>query len=227
MRLRRVPADVIYLLVWISGLYSLLLWPPLLRGAMMATAPLRQCVPAMPLLAKYILFFIAADLADYWCHRALHGIPLLWRFHEIHHSAADVGALTAFRFHAVELALRTFARLLPLCALGLATHEIPFILLFIPLAIDILAHGDLAWNFGFLGRVVVSPSYHRVHHTADAQQANANYGMVLTWWDLLFRTHAAIASEKTTCGIAGGTTLTESFSSQFFYPFRRQATRPD
>lgn len=221
MRLRRVPADAIYLLLWISGLYALLLWPPLLRGAMLLTAPLRQCVPAMPLLAKYIVFFIAADLADYWVHRALHGIPLLWRFHEIHHSATDVGALTAFRFHAVEFALRTFARLIPLCALSLDTGELPFILLFIPLAIDIFAHGDVAWSYGLLGRVVVSPAYHRVHHTADAQRADANYGMVLTCWDFLFRTRAAIESEKKACGVAGGTAMPEAFLSQFVYPFRR------
>jgi sterol desaturase/sphingolipid hydroxylase (fatty acid hydroxylase superfamily) len=49
--------------------------------------------------------------------------------------------------------------------------------------IGTLQHANLRWTFGPVGRVLVSPAYHRLHHAPDIQ--DANLGVVLTIWDVL------------------------------------------
>ncbi len=46
-----------------------------------------------------------------------------------------------------------------------------------------LQHANIRWTFGPLGRVIVSPAYHRLHHAPDTQ--GVNLGVVLTIWDVL------------------------------------------
>jgi len=49
--------------------------------------------------------------------------------------------------------------------------------------IGTLQHANLRWTFGPVGRVLVSPAYHRLHHAPDSQAVNL--GVVLTIWDVL------------------------------------------
>jgi sterol desaturase/sphingolipid hydroxylase (fatty acid hydroxylase superfamily) len=46
-----------------------------------------------------------------------------------------------------------------------------------------LQHANLRWTFGPLGRILVSPAYHRLHHATGIQ--DVNLGVVLTIWDVL------------------------------------------
>lgn len=48
---------------------------------------------------------LVMDLAGYAEHRLFHGIPLLWRIHEVHHSDLDVDCGTALRHHPIEILL--------------------------------------------------------------------------------------------------------------------------
>jgi len=40
-----------------------------------------------------------------------------------------------------------------------------------------------------LGRVVVTPRFHRGHHFADKKHTDSNYGAVVPWFDYLFGTY--------------------------------------
>ncbi len=59
------------------------------------------------------------------------------------------------------------------------------VLITIYMCIGTLQHANLRWTFGPLGRVIVSPAYHRLHHAPDTQAVNL--GVVLTIWDVLAR----------------------------------------
>src|ERR1051326_6035289 len=48
---------------------------------------------------------LALDLLDYGLHRAAHGIALLWRVHQPHHSDLELDVTTAFRHHPFEAAI--------------------------------------------------------------------------------------------------------------------------
>jgi sterol desaturase/sphingolipid hydroxylase (fatty acid hydroxylase superfamily) len=219
--LRRISPDLVYVTLWLSGAYSLLLWPPILRATEFIAEPLRRAagLENLPWMIKGIVLFLAVDMAAYATHRAMHSIPFLWRFHQIHHSATDLRPVIAFRFHVVEVAARMFASMLPLALLGVNAADAPLTMLFIPLVVEILAHSDLAWSLGPLGRLVVSPRFHRVHHVAGAAQANANYGLVMTIWDDLFGTSV----REDTSDLPRGSTdvaIDESFVAHLVHPFR-------
>ena len=59
----------------------------------------------------FVVALLALDCWTYWWHRANHSIPLLWRFHRMHHSDPAMDVTTATRFHAGELALSSTLRL--------------------------------------------------------------------------------------------------------------------
>jgi len=63
----------------------------------------------------------------------------------------------------------------------------------IEFAVQLAAHANIALPPRLeraLGWLVVTPGFHRFHHSRDPRQSNANYGQVLTIWDRLFRTLA-------------------------------------
>lgn len=199
MKLPRVQANVIYFAVYASGLYTFLFWTPAMRLAQMLTAPIRLVLPlekfsGLPFAARWIIVFVAVDLAAYWAHRIAHANRFLWRFHRVHHSDTSLGPLTAFRCHFVEVAWRMFARALPLSLLAVDPNTMPIGLFVIPLFAEIIAHSDLDWSFG----PIVGPAFHRVHHNSDSQK---NLSMLLTLWDAIFGT--GVGAKKETLRFLG------------------------
>ena len=178
-------SNLVYLLLYASGIYGFLLWPPVERVVTLLAEPLRNAiadhVERVPLLVRCAIAFIAVDALAYWIHRAAHANALLWRFHRVHHEGPRLGVLTTFRFHVGEIAWRMAVQLLPLYVLSAG---IPTEAVFALLAFNMLAHSDLRWSFGPIGKAVVSPAYHGTHH----REERANFGMYLTVWDAMFGT---------------------------------------
>lgn len=83
-------ANAVYVLLYASGIYGLVLWPPVQRVVTAVAEPLRRAlaleVEHLPLLVRVILALAAFDALAYWVHRAAHASPLLWRIHRVHHS---------------------------------------------------------------------------------------------------------------------------------------------
>ena len=148
---------------------------------------------ALPAWAEIVLAVVLLDLVIYGQHVAFHKIPALWRIHRMHHTDLDVDASTGVRFHPVEMALSLGLKLVAVVALGAA-----------PLAaflFEILLNGVTLFNHGnirlgtrldaALRTVVVTPDMHRVHHSAERDETDSNYGFNLAWWDRLFGTYRA------------------------------------
>jgi sterol desaturase/sphingolipid hydroxylase (fatty acid hydroxylase superfamily) len=128
------------------------------------------------------LTVVAMDFANWLAHYADHRLDLLWRFHALHHSQEELSVLTSFRAHPLMHTTGFLLAAVPVAIL-MPTRPIAPVVITIYVCIGTLQHANLRWTFGPVGRVVVSPAYHRLHHAPDTQQANL--GVVLTIWDVL------------------------------------------
>jgi sterol desaturase/sphingolipid hydroxylase (fatty acid hydroxylase superfamily) len=138
----------------------------------------------VPRWGAITLIFVAMDGCNWFVHLANHRVRMLWRFHELHHSQEDMNVLTVFRTHPL-IHVSYLLALVPGLVL-LANGELPTMLLVVYGGAVAFAHSNTNLSFGLLGRVFVSPNYHRIHHRLHGPQ-DVNLGFVLTVWDQLFR----------------------------------------
>jgi sterol desaturase/sphingolipid hydroxylase (fatty acid hydroxylase superfamily) len=175
--------NALYVLLYASGLYGLVLWPPVTAAVTAIVAPLRDPIAGdvdrIPLVIRCIAALLLFDFLAYWVHRAAHANALLWRIHRVHHADPDLGPWITFRFHFVEIAWRMALQFLPLYLLGVVA-AIPNSVYLALVTLNLVAHSDLGWRFGPL----VGPAYHGIHHRDD----RANFGMFFVVWDVVFRT---------------------------------------
>ncbi|HLD65976.1 MAG TPA: sterol desaturase family protein [Pseudomonas sp.] len=132
--------------------------------------------------------FIAVDFCFYWAHRSLHRYNLLWGAHQPHHSSEDFNLSTALRKGAFQPAF-DWPFYLPLALLGLPL-PLFLLLLGIQLAYQFWIHTQHVDRLGWLERVFITPSLHRVHHGQNDCYIDRNHGGVLILWDKLFGTFA-------------------------------------
>ncbi len=128
------------------------------------------------------LTIVAMDFANWLAHYADHRLDPLWRFHALHHSQEELSVLTSFRAHPLMHTTGFLLATIPVVVL-MPTRAIAPVLITIYVCIGTLQHANLRWTFGPLGRVLVSPAYHRLHHARETQ--DVNLGVVLTIWDVL------------------------------------------
>lgn len=138
------------------------------------------------------LDLIVLDLWIYWWHRANHEIPLLWRFHSVHHLDEILDSTSALRFHFGEVALSALARALVIVVLAIPLGSV---VLFEALVLicAIFHHSDARLPAPLergLARVIITPSIHWVHHHAIRADTDSNYGTVFSFWDPLFRSRS-------------------------------------
>ena len=136
---------------------------------------------------------LAVVLLDAWTwlwHRANHRLPLLWRFHRVHHGDAEMDVTTSARFHPGELAMSALCRLPVIACLGLTSFQLLMyetLLLFV----SQFHHGRFrmgTWE-QIMRWLIVTPSMHRVHHSRIRQETNSNYASILSVWDRIFGTY--------------------------------------
>ena len=148
------------------------------------------------------LTIVAMDGANWLAHYADHRLEALWRFHALHHSQEELSVLTSFRAHPLMHTTGFLLATIPVVALMPARPIAP-VLITVYVCIGTLQHANLRWTFGPLGRVLVSPAYHRFHHACDDQAVNL--GVVLTIWDILtgYARFPALGDSLTRTGLDG------------------------
>lgn len=141
----------------------------------------------------WVEFAIAILLIDFWMyawHRLNHRVPLLWRFHRMHHTDTEMDATSAFRFHMGELVLSALLRLPLMMVLGLTVWQV---LLYEVLLLPVVLfhHSNVAISGRLdqiLRMVIVTPWVHWIHHSRLLPETDSNYSSIFSWWDRLFRT---------------------------------------
>jgi sterol desaturase/sphingolipid hydroxylase (fatty acid hydroxylase superfamily) len=147
----------------------------------------------VPRWAVMAFIFIAMDGCNWLAHLANHRIRSFWRFHELHHSQEDMSVLTVFRTHPL-IHVSYLITLIPGIIL-LSNGAVPLALLVAYAAFVAFEHSNTNLGFGSLGRIFVSPNYHRIHHRLDAPQ-DVNLGFALTIWDQIAH-RAVFPTEET------------------------------
>lgn len=135
-----------------------------------------------------VLDLLLLDVWIYWWHRLNHRLPLLWRFHEVHHLDETLDTTSALRFHFGEVVLSSLVRagVIILLAMPLTSVVVFEVLLLLS---TLLHHSNLKLPARFekvLSLFIVTPSIHWVHHHAIQADTDSNYATVLSVWDRLF-----------------------------------------
>lgn len=158
----------------------------------------------VPDLSLLVIAILAIEFAAYWRHRIEHQ-PGLWRFHATHHADEELNWLSLLRKHPVSKFLEMLVDTLPALLVGVPAWAIVGAQ-FIRSWWGYFIHADVPWTLGSLGRVLMSPAAHRLHHIRDETLMGSNYGNMLTLWDRLFGTWRDPAPHlNCATGIAEGT----------------------
>lgn len=136
------------------------------------------------------LDLLLLDLWIYWWHRANHELPLLWRFHEVHHRDTFLDATSALRFHFGEVMISAVVRAAVIVLLAIPLGSVIVFETLVLLA-AIFHHSN--WRLPEaierpLARAIITPSLHWVHHHAKKSDTDSIYGTILSVWDRWFGT---------------------------------------
>ncbi len=147
----------------------------------------------VPYLLEVTVAVIVLDFVIYLQHVLFHAVPLLWRFHMVHHADLDLDVTSGVRFHPIEIILSMGIKLAAVGSLGL-----PALAVFI---FEILLNGTSMFNHTnvfiplkldrIIRLLIVTPDMHRVHHSVILRETDSNYGFTLSWWDRLLGTYRA------------------------------------
>jgi len=166
---------------------------------------------------------VLLDFLIFWWHRANHELPLLWRFHVVHHLDRTLDTTSAVRFHFGEVLLSAVARA---AAIVVLAFPLASVLVFetLLLAAAIFHHSNLRLPprlEAALSRLVITPSIHWVHHRPVRADTDSNYGTVLSVWDRLFATRSPTRRRPDQpIGVEGQAELT--LPALLLRPFRPQ-----
>lgn len=162
---------------------------------------LRPDPAAGPLLAiaQTLLLFLAAiaiaDALRYWVHRAQHAIPLLWRFHAVHHGPGDLDVLHNFT-HPVEKLVNLLLITVPTAFLvGADGTSLLLVAGFFAVQGQLL-HMNVPLRYGRFAAIIADNRFHFVHHSRDPADFNRNFAGVLPVLDRLFGTYRAPTGER-------------------------------
>lgn len=148
-----------------------------------------------------VISVLLLDMLIYWQHRLFHTVPMLWRFHKMHHADSHVDTTTGLRFHPVEIGISLGVKAAAVVILG-----VPAIAIVI---FEVALNGFALFNHANIrlpqkwddriGLVLITQRLHRIHHSQAKSESNSNYGFSVSWWDRLFNsfTPRAAFSDET------------------------------
>lgn len=144
----------------------------------------------LPPVAAGIVAILFLDYSMYVWHWLNHRVPVLWRFHHVHHSDLDLDVSTAFRFHFGEIGLSVLVRSIQIILAGAS----PLVALIYEVLLEASTefhHSNVRLPLGVervLSWFIVTPRAHGIHHSVVAAETNSNYSNLLIVWDRLHRT---------------------------------------
>ena len=153
---------------------------------------------SVPRYLSIVISFLFIDFSGYFTHWLFHKISVLWKLHKLHHSDRAVDTITTFFHHPLE-GVANF--LLNTLIFVLFDVPVPVILLY---GVVASIHAPLThfkillpekWN-KIVSFLIVTPNFHRIHHSLDMNEGNSNFGIVFPFWDKLFGTYISKTSAQ-------------------------------
>lgn len=195
------------LVLW--GLLSVRSW----LGDVMPTS-FRAAVAAQPWWLQLIEVIVLSDLFVYWGHRLQHGVPFLWRFHSIHHTAEHLDWLAAHREHPVDTIYTMGLINLPPFLLGFPLSAIGGFIAFRGIW-AIYIHSNVRLPLGPIRMLIGAPELHHWHHDKDRDAGN--YANISPLMDVLFGTYRCPDREPESFGVREP--VPQSYWRQLLWPF--------
>jgi sterol desaturase/sphingolipid hydroxylase (fatty acid hydroxylase superfamily) len=152
----------------------------------------------LPNAAAIIGAVICLDFIIYWQHRLFHTLPILWKFHRVHHSDQQLDSTSALRFHTIEILLSMLIKSSVVMSLGCPVAAVvAFEILLSTCAI--FNHSNLRIPLkteASLRLILITPDIHRIHHSQQLEDSNQNFGFSVSLWDRLFNSFREQSSEN-------------------------------
>ncbi len=135
-----------------------------------------------------VVTVVVMDFCIYWQHRLFHMIPILWRFHKVHHADREVDVTTGVRFHPLEMLMSAFIKASIILMLGAPLWTVIIFETLLNVS-ALFTHANIRINTKcdrILRWLIVTPDMHRIHHSVIPVETNSNYGFFLSIWDRVF-----------------------------------------
>ena len=147
---------------------------------------------------------VIIDFFTYWFHRSLHADAWLWQTHVLHHADEHMNAMTAQRGHMAETFLVSLFINLPMAVLFKLPPVTIGVVSLLPFAYQFLAHSNIRLNYGPLWWLIISPDYHRIHHSVEPHHRDKNFANWFPVWDVVFGTaYVPEKDERPATGVPG------------------------
>ena len=176
-----------------------------------------------PMLVQGLLLLLGAEFFSYWLHRFSHSVPVLWRFHAVHHSSEKLYWLNVGRFHPLEKILQYVVSTTPFLILGVSQDVLGLYFVFYGIN-GFFQHSNIKLQYGILNYLVSSATLHRWHHSPRINESSHNYGNNLIIWDLIFGTWYLPRDRNITIVGSGIEKYPQTFIQQLVRPFKQDKT---
>jgi sterol desaturase/sphingolipid hydroxylase (fatty acid hydroxylase superfamily) len=200
-----IRVDVVYTLIHRLGLFRLFLffsldplWTELAAKARLMGWPTWAADAWWPGVSdtawvSFVLYLLLFDAVDYVLHRAQHRYNWWWQLHALHHSQRQMSKWSDNRNHLLDDVIRDSVMVLVALAVGIAPAQFVAVVAATQL-LESLSHANVRLSFGpLLGRMLVSPRFHRLHHSIGMGHESAgpgslgghNFAVLFPLWDML------------------------------------------
>ena len=143
-------------------------------------------VNVIPLWAMWLMTFILIDFVFYIYHRFSHRVRFLWAIHMSHHSSEEMNFAVSMRQAWLgPVSKIPFFIVLPILGLDPTIIAVAGV---ISTLWGVVGHTQIVGKLGPLEWILNTPSHHRVHHGANSEYIDKNYGNLLIIWDRMFGT---------------------------------------
>ena len=140
-----------------------------------------------PFALQVIGALIISDFSYWASHWIRHKVKWLWYFHTIHHSQRELNPFTENRSHVIDLYLDFILKTIPMGFVG-GTYPAWIVYTYVNSFWGYFIHANLKTNLWFLKYIIVSPQYHRIHHSIEPEHRDKNFGERIVLWDWMFGT---------------------------------------
>jgi sterol desaturase/sphingolipid hydroxylase (fatty acid hydroxylase superfamily) len=207
--------------------------PAVLGAIFVVGHPLRQLLDpiasrldGLPTVGRAALSLAITLVAGYWGHRLAHRVPVLWRFHAVHHAMTELDWLTAVRSHPLDTAFVSAMYAVPLYGLGLQAAASGALIGQMLFFLGFIQHANIRVRLRGLRWVIPNPEWHAWHHTDQPDAWNRNYS-VFPFIDVMFRTHYLPRDGRRPGGYGCPEPVPSTgFLAQVFWPFTNTEAQP-
>jgi len=203
-----VRVDMVYTLIHRLGVFKLVMFftlDPLLDDGLgtlrtlgLPTFHVDQWLPSWADTAwvSFVVYLVVFDLVQYAIHRGQHQFEWWWALHSVHHSQRQMTMWSDNRNHFLDDVIRDAVVVVVAMLIGVPPGQFVAVVALTQLS-ENFQHANIKCWFGAVGeRVWVSPRFHRLHHSIGLGHESrgrdtlggCNFGVLLPWWDMLFRT---------------------------------------